>query len=264
MTSRLRRRRLTLFAGFGGGIVACGIWSGGVGQGDAGKAPGAPADAFVPSVDALVEDAGPPDVGVADGATDADAIVDTGFDAGCPFGVDDTIEATLTATADNYRVLYVNGVLIDDVTYGWSQPTTYVVKVFRHPSRKNVIAIKGTNIIPLDGRDRGILADLALGTAAGPHIVTNGEWLVTSSTPTASWIDPGFVEGGWLAATSEAPVGSPPWNALAGFVPSSMWIWTYDSNLSKQQKVGDEIVYARRTFFFDVAGAPHDGPSACP
>ena len=140
------------------------------------------------------------DAGAGDAAGGADAAVDA---APCPIAEDATVDATLAMTVDDNFKLYVNGALIDDAPRVWSSPQSYAIKLFRNPSRKNVIAVEGINTQQIDGPDRGVIVDIEVtvdGTSGA--VLSDASWKL-STTLEANWFDPSYPEVGWVAATEE-------------------------------------------------------------
>jgi hypothetical protein len=193
-----------------------------------------------------------------------DAALDGGLDAAepsrCPIGLDDTVAATITMTADdNYR-LFVNGMLVDETPRVWHEVQRYAsVPIFRHPSRRNVVAIEGINLFRIDGRDRGVIAQLAL--PSGRTLVTDGTWR-TSTSLAGAWTAVDFDASAWSAPFDEGVDGIDPWGNLLG--SSAHWLWSYDSNIPATAKPEEEHVAFRRAFFLDLDGAIQDEPGPCP
>jgi hypothetical protein len=197
-------------------------------------------------------------------ASDAAGGVDAAADAvPCAVAEDATVDATLAMTVDDNFKLYVNGVLIDDTPRVWSNPQTYAIKLFRNPSRKNVIAVEGINTQQIDGADRGVVVDMKVtvdGTSGA--VLSDASWKL-STTLDAAWFDPSYPEVGWIAATEEGPHGMAPWGSVLG-TSSAKWIWSYDSNKPASQKTAQETIYVRKTFYFDMTGAVVGNVTACP
>jgi hypothetical protein len=180
----------------------------------------------------------------------------------CPFEAGATIRATIRTTTDDNYHLYVNGALIDDVERLWSQPQTYSVDLFRHPDRKNVIAIQGTNTLKIDGLDRGVLLDLSFGDGnAGQTVVTDTSWKL-STTLESEWFTLGFDDSSWLFATEEGTHGIAPYAAVLG-TSSAKWIWSYDANIPAGEKPALEQIWVRKTFYIDADGRVSDEPAVC-
>jgi len=172
------------------------------------------------------------------------------------------VSATVRITTDNHYKLFVNGALVDAVQRIWSDPQSYTTALFRHPSRKNVIAIEGLNTTSIDGLDRGILADVRFDAGGARMIVTDTSWKMTSAL-SSTWADPAFDDGAWAPAVDQGPHGIAPWNAVLG-TSSAHWIWTYLSSGTAASKGTNEYVYARRTFYLGVDGAVKSASSPCP
>lgn len=214
----------------------------------------------------------PPDAAV-DGPRDAsadtprdarDAAVDAGDAGRCPIGLDDRIDARIVTSVDDESQLFVNGALIDGTPRIWSTVGDFGVVLFRHPSRANVIAIEGRNVLRIDGRDRGVLAELRVATEAGEErLVTDAGWRLTT-VEEPSWFAVDHDDTRWATPTLEATHGDPPWGFLFDGGSTARWLWSYDSNLPAARKPERETVFVRRTFFFDLAGRIVDEPSPCP
>lgn len=208
--------------------------------------------------------------------------------ATCPIPIDATVSATLSLTVDNNRKLYVNGVLVDGTPYEWNTSTTQQVTLFRHPSKKNVIAIEGFNASSQGGHDRGILVDLVVGSApdggtdagadggtdagadggalgvAFAHLVSDTKWKVSGTALAAdpSWFLLDAPETGFITAVAQGANGISPWGNVGAIDPSAQWIWSFDSSVA--DKPNQEYVVARRSFWFDASGAITDAPASCP
>jgi hypothetical protein len=181
----------------------------------------------------------------------------------CPFEVDATINATIRTTTDDNYHLYVNGALIDDAERVWSQPQTYSVALFRHPKRENVLGIRGTNTLKIDGLDRGIILDLSFGDGGDAQtVVTDASWKLSTMLE-SEWFTLGFDDSSWLFATEEGAHGIAPYGAVLG-TSSATWIWSYDANVAASEKPELEQVWVRKTFYIDAAGRVSDEPTACP
>lgn len=224
-----------------------------------------PVESNVPdaAVDSNVPDAGK-DVAPAPDTGTPDTGVPTP-DAGPPCGValDATVQATLRLTADNERKVYVNGALVDDVAYAWSDPRSYEVTLFRHPKKQNVIAIEGINTSSQGGYDRGILAVLTSAADAGVafSLVTDASWKMNPALVT-DWFAPTTSDAAWPAAFDQAPNGTSPWGTIVDIPLTAKWIWTYDSSTAST-KLDGEHVYARRTFYVAVDGSLADAAATC-
>lgn len=239
-------------------------------------------------------DSGGSDAGTTDSSTqDVVTIADTGtdvVDAGvCPIGIDDTVAATIKVTSDDFLKLYVNGVLVDDKTTTWGTVDTIPVTLFRHPSRKNVIAVAARNAYNQGGLDRGLLADMTVsfasadagadasadagGDAGAPvQIVTDTSWKVEgepadAGVPAADagapdWTGLTFDDSAWSAPFDEGAHGISPWGSVFG-TSSAHWLWFYDP-AAASSKPANETMYARKTIYFTKSATAADAPSACP
>jgi hypothetical protein len=230
-------------------------------------------------------DAAPAPTTTSPGPSPEDAGEDAA-DAGvrCSIGIDDMITASIRITADDHLTLWVNGQLVDDKTTTWGTVDTKTVTLFRHPSKKNVIAVDGTNAFNQAGIDRGLLAELSFGPDAGTtadggtiELVTDTAWKISWSSPdggvpdgglpdggvagVAAWFDPAFNDSSWLPAFDEGAHGIGPWGNVFG-TSSAHWLWGYDSS-SDPSKPTNEDVYFRRTFYVSAAGTPQDAAGSC-
>lgn len=209
-------------------------------------------------------DGGRPDGAVDGGRRDTSVPIDA-FDAGvgCPFDFDETVTATLLLSTDDQARVFLHGALLDDVARVWSDVARYEIPLFRHPAHPNVIAVEGTNVFRIDGRDRGVLADLRVTTEAGLQIlVTDERWRLSAA------MEPGFFEvdhddSGWRVPTLEGRHPIAPWGAIFGSSEAA-WLWSYDSNRAAATKPEGEVIFLRRRFFFDLAGRIVLEPTPCP
>lgn len=214
------------------------------------------------------------DASIAFDAGDASDAKDAGRDVGadvapdvvpaCPIPFGATVNATLRMTTDDAYVLYVNGALIDDVPRLWSNPQTYVIPIFRHPGRRNAIAIQGTNQQNTTGPDRGIVADVRFtaGTSEA-RLVTDGAWRLSTVFVTG-WSGAAFDASGWAPVVVEGPYGMAPWGNVFGTPSTARWLWSFDSNLPANQKVVTQTIWIHRDFYVDMAGNVRDTPTPCP
>jgi hypothetical protein len=180
----------------------------------------------------------------------------------CPFGWEDTVDATLRMTADDNFRLFVQGELIDDTPRIWNDVQTYPVRLFRHPERRNTIAVDTLNVMEIDGRDRGLLADLSADIGGPRTLVTDASWRIATMVPDG-WTEVDFDASGWAPPTLEGMNGILPWGTLLGSSPA-MWLWSYDSAIPASEKPEMERVLMRRDFYVDVSGALRDTPGSCP
>jgi hypothetical protein len=209
------------------------------------------------------------DSGTGGGATDSasDASILDGSDPSttCTIGLDATFAATARTSGDDNFELYVNGVLVKDFTGLWTDPQTDAVTLFRHPSKKNVIAVRGANVVKVPGRDRMIVLDVSFDAGAGEqHVVTDATWLRSPGGLETNWFAIDFAEANWTAATVVGAHGDPPWGAILG-TSSAKFLWSYDSGAVDQDAKPDaETVWFRKSFYVDPAGAPQPTPGSCP
>jgi hypothetical protein len=181
----------------------------------------------------------------------------------CPFAMDATVLGTLKITTDDNFRLYVNGALIDETPRVWSSPQTYMVNVFRHPSRKNVLAVHGLNNAEIDGLDRGVIVDLSFDAGAGAQSVLSDATWKLSTTLVTNWFEVAFDDTAWVAATDEGAHGISPWGMVLG-TSSARWLWSYDSNVPAASKPTTEEVWVRKAFYVSAAGTASATSSACP
>jgi hypothetical protein len=209
------------------------------------------------------------DAGPGGGPTGSDAgagILDgSGSSTTCTIDVDATVAATARTSGDDNFELYVNGVLVKDFAGLWTDPQTDAVTLFRHPSKKNVIAVRGANVVKVAGRDRMIVLDLAFDAGAGErHVVTDATWLRSPGGLETNWFAVDFAEANWTAATVVGAHGDAPWGAILGTSTAS-FVWSYDSGAVDQDAKPDaETVWFRKSFYIDPAGAPQSMASSCP
>lgn len=205
--------------------------------------------------------------GAADGAAPIDA---NPIDAPpCPVAYDDTLTATLAITADDYTSVYVNGTNVYDLNELWSAPRQLTVTLYRHPARANVIAVETENAFAINGFDRGLVADLRYTIAPDSTVhtlVTDVTWKV-SPTMATGWSEVAHDDSAWPAATVLGTIGMAPWfDVFSSLAPGSAasWLWLYDSNVPTSDKPNAEFMYARRTFYIGLDGAPSNSQVACP
>jgi hypothetical protein len=228
----------------------------------------AAADASLPT-DAQPEDSASADATFADSGSPADGT--PGSDAAstdasetCPIGIDETITATLRVSADDDRRVFVNEVMVDDLTPSrtWGTITTTTVRLFRHPSRANVIAVLAKNYLSIDGLDRGLLLDVTSSSTSAAPLLTDASWRVRSST-VAGYETIAFDDSQWSQATEEVMHPGGPYGAIFG-TSSAWWIWTYDAAIPASMKPIEESMAARRRFYVLRSGAFSDAPGSCP
>ncbi|GMV14267.1 MAG: hypothetical protein HS104_31395 [Polyangiaceae bacterium] len=211
----------------------------------------------------------------ADASTGGAAGTDAGTDAPVDVGPDAdpacatipqtaTVKAHLKITADNECEVFVNGTSVG-TTNNWASAVTIDVSLNVHPSKKNVIAVKGTNTSSQAGNDRGIIGELTIdvadaGTAA--LVLTNASWKA-SKTLVAGWTDVTFDDSTWMAATEIANHGDGPWGNILT-TTGAKWIWTGLIPAAVSDKPNLEDAYVRRAFYFDVSGAGISSQPGCP
>lgn len=183
----------------------------------------------------------------------------------CTIALDATVAGTVRTSGDDNFELYVNGVLVKDFAGLWTEPQTDAVTLLRHPSKKNVIAVRGSNVVKVDGKDRMIVIDLTFDAGAGEkHVVTDDSWLRSPGGLETNWFAVDFAEANWTAATIVGSHGDPPWGAILG-TSSAKFLWSYDSGaVALDAKPDAETVWFRKSFYVDPAGAPQSAAGACP
>jgi hypothetical protein len=215
------------------------------------------------TVDASTTDTSTPDTSVVDAAP-------------CPIAFDAGVVATIKTTADDYLMMWFNGVLVDDKQTTWGTVDTTNVTLHLNPTRKNVIAVAARNAFNTSGFDRGLLAELSFASDAGadggiPPIVTDTSWkmspepdggLPDGGQGAAAWFDPAFDDSAWAAPFDEGAHGMAPWGNVFG-TSSAHWLWSYNSSTASS-KPTSEIVYFRKTFYMNTAGTPQNTPPTCP
>jgi hypothetical protein len=203
--------------------------------------------------------------------------LDAGADAvtSCGIPVDATFQATLRFTADNERLVYVNGAVVeDDPALGWPTVSALTVKLHRNPRVANVIAIRGRNTSSQGGADRGVVVELSSLAAADAGaddagsavlLVSDTQWRVSGSAGDAglAWTEVAYDDTAWAPATDQGPNGMSPWGAVLGATTAPRWLWSYDS-ATAATKPDQEDAYFRRTFYVSFDGQVQSTPGACP
>lgn len=185
----------------------------------------------------------------------------------CPVGAEETVPATITLTADDNVRLLVNGAIVDEVPHPWNQAAQYTVPIFRHPRRRNLIALEGANVVGVDGLDRGVLLDLRYTVDGSTYRVVSGAGWRVSPALEAGWETLAFDDAAWEAPVVLGPHGMAPWNDVFGVLApatAAEWLWTYAATALAADKPAAETIYLRRTFYLDVTGGPADVPPECP
>jgi hypothetical protein len=218
----------------------------------------------------------------ASGSTgDGSVVVDAGPDTAppCTIPIDATVEATIRFTADNERLVYVNGAVVeDDPSLGWPTVSALTVALHRNPRVANVIAMRGRNTSSQGGADRGILVELsALAGDAGASdagaddagsavlLVSDTQWRVSGSAVDAGlgWTEIAYDDSAWSAATDQGPNGMAPWGAVLGPSTAPRWLWSYDSATAATKPDQEDALF-RRTFYLSADGKVLGAPGACP
>jgi hypothetical protein len=182
----------------------------------------------------------------------------------CTIALDATVAGTTRTSGDDNFELYVNGTLVKDFGGLWTDPQTDAVTLFRHPAKKNVIAVRASNVVKVDGLDRMIIIDLGFDAGGGPkHVVTDATWLRSPGGLETNWYAVDFAEANWTAPTVVGNHGDPPWGAILG-TSDAKFLWSYHSGMVDQTTKPDaETVWFRKTFYLDLGGAPQSTPGAC-
>jgi hypothetical protein len=229
-----------------------------------GSGPDTPAE-----LDTGLPDRRGPDAGTTDGGPtggdDASILDGSGSSTTCTIGLDATVAGTIRTSSDDNFELHVNGVLVKDFPGLWSEPQTDTVTLFRHPSKKNVIAVRASNAVKVFGADRMLVLDLGFDAGGGDnHVVTDATWQRGPGGLETNWFAIDFAEANWTAATVVGTHGDLPWGAILG-TSTAKFLWSYDSAAVDQEAKPDaETVWFRKTFYLDLAGAPQSTPGACP
>jgi hypothetical protein len=199
------------------------------------------------------------------GGTDASILDGSGPSTTCTIALDSTVAGTTRTSGDDNFELYVNGVLVKDFPGLWTEPQTDPVTLYRHPSKKNVIAVRASNVVKVVGADRMIILDLGFDAGGGEkHVVTDATWLRSPGGLETNWFAVDFAEANWTAATVVGTHGDPPWGAILG-TSTAKFLWSYDSAAVDQTTKPDaETVWFRKSFYLDLGGAPQSTPGACP
>lgn len=193
------------------------------------------------------------DGGAGEGGTNGvhDATVPDGGDAqaSCAIPLDATVPGTLKISVDDSFELYVNGALVKKFAGLWSSPQTEAVTLFRHPSKKNVIAIEAANAQNAAGVDRMVVVDLAFDAGSGvEHVVSDATWTRGPGGLETNWFAVDFAEANWLAATVQGSHGDAPYGAVLG-ASNAKYIWSYDSGaVDPSAKPSAETVWFRKSF----------------
>jgi hypothetical protein len=182
----------------------------------------------------------------------------------CTIALDAVVAATVRTSGDDNWEMYVNGELVKTFDGLWSEPQTDAVKLLRHPSKKNVVAVRASNVVKVDGLDRMIIVDLGFDAGGGEkHLVTDATWLRSPGGLETNWFAVDFAEANWTAATAVGAHGDPPWGAILG-TSTAKFLWSYHSGMVDQATKPDaETVWFRRSFYLDAAGAPQSTPGSC-
>ena len=209
-------------------------------------------------------DSGTADGPASNGDLDAGILDGNGPSTVCTIGLDATVAGAVRTSGDDNFELYVNGVLVKDFAGVWTEPQTDAVTLLRHPSKKNVIAVRGSNVVKVDGKDRMIVLDLTFDAGAGEkHVVSDDTWLRSPGGLETNWFAIDFAEANWTAATVVGSHGDPPWGAILG-TSGAKFLWSYDSGaVALDAKPDAETVWFRRSFYIDSAGAPQSAAGSC-
>jgi hypothetical protein len=176
---------------------------------------------------------------------------------------DATFSAHVRITTDNECEVFVNGVSVG-FTNNWGSAVTIDLSLFLHPSRENVIAVRGTNTSSQGGLDRGIIGEVTVATDGGsvPVVVTDASWRV-ATVEEPGWTELDFDGSGWAGATVIANHGEGPWGFPFG-VTTAQWIWSAPVPSSTSDKPNLETTWARRSFYLSLDGTEVASTPACP
>lgn len=215
--------------------------------------------------DRRVRDGGGGTDGGSSGGDDASILDGSGPSTTCTIALDAVVAGTVRTSGDDNFELYVNGELVKSFAGLWTDPQTDEVKLLRHPSKKNVIAVRGSNVVKVDGLDRMIIIDLSFDAGGGEkHVVTDETWPRSPGGLETNWFAVDFAEANWTAATVVGAHGDAPWGAILG-TSTAKFLWSYHSGMGDQAAKPDaETVFFRRSFYLDLGGAPQSTPAACP
>lgn len=183
----------------------------------------------------------------------------------CGIGYDETVTAKLRISADDQFALYAQGVFIEEPKADWTVVHAYPITLYRHPERRNTLAVRASNVFKVNGRDRGLVLALSVpsvGALDPQTLYSDAAW---RASPSASpgWEKPDTLPNGWPSAVTQAGDGAPPWGTVIDD-PKAQWLWTYDSNQPIEAKIEKETNYFRRDFYFTVDGKLTDKAVTCP
>lgn len=197
-------------------------------------------------------------------AADASILDGSGSSTTCTIALDATLAGVTRTSGDDNFELYVNGQLVKTFDGLWTSPQTDAVTLFRHPSKKNVIAARASNVVKVDGLDRMIVLDLSFDAGAGEqHVVSDATWLRSPGGLETNWFAVDFAEANWTASTVVGNHGDAPWGAILG-TSTAKFLWSYHSGMVDQTTKPDaETVWFRKSFYVDLGGAPQSTPGTC-
>lgn len=197
-------------------------------------------------------------------AADASILDGSGPATVCTIELDATVAGTTRTSGDDNFELYVNGTLVKKFDGLWTDPQTDSVTLYRHPSKKNVIAARASNVVKVNGLDRMLVLDLTFDAGGGEkHVVTDETWLRSPGGLETNWFAVDFAEANWTASTVVGAHGDPPWGSILG-TSAAKFLWSYHSGMVDQTTKPDaETVWFRKSFYLDLGGAPQATPGAC-
>jgi hypothetical protein len=120
-------------------------------------------------------------------------------------------DASLTLICDDSHELFINGVKVGAAS-GWSNPHPYDVLAHLKPGSRNIIAVKGVNVLGNAGLVLRFRATLEDGKKL--HIISDGNWKCHSECP-EGWQNLDFpAAASWPKAAVVAKMGDAPWGAI--------------------------------------------------
>lgn len=191
----------------------------------------------------------------------------------CTISLTATVPGELTMTADDAFEVAMGGAVVG-TSNNWYTAQSLPVTLNRHPAVKNVIAISAENLQNTGGWDRGVIASLDFDVDGGRRVVTDSSWKLLATTggvpdggslADGGWADPALDDTTWPAPFLEGPHGMAPWGPILGDAGvGAEWLWSTTSNVPANQKVVDDTVIVRRTFYIGMDGTVLDHPGTCP
>ncbi len=122
----------------------------------------------------------------------------------------DLKSAEITASADNWYRLWINGTFVD-WNQDWTQVGQYDVSKLLQPGGQNLIAIEAGNVDAAAGLALSLKMTLHSGKEL--RMSTDRTWLCSDQSP-SGWETKGFDAHSWKPAVELAKMGSAPWGNL--------------------------------------------------